>query len=85
MRSAEGWRAAPDVGRLFPSAQAAAPDTDTASPNATTRPTPFRAANRYALGRSSPLPMGEGFINASTTTPSVRSCGNTCGSGEPGE
>ena len=57
------------------------------TPNAAARPRPFRATNRYAPGRSSPLPMGEGqptSFNASTTTPSVSSCGNTRGSADPG-
>lgn len=57
-----GLRSGTDEGRLGPSAQAVAPLRDAASPTAEVHPSPFRLADRYAPGGSSPLPLGEGVL-----------------------
>ncbi|PZN97034.1 MAG: tRNA lysidine(34) synthetase TilS [Alphaproteobacteria bacterium] len=62
-----GPRSGTDGGRLCPSAQAAVPNCDTASPTAGVRPSPFRLADRYAPGGSSPLPSGEGVLSFDRT------------------
>ena len=51
-----------DEGRLYPSAQAVAPLRDAALPTVGDQPSPFRLADRYAPGGSSPLPRGEGLL-----------------------
>jgi len=68
------WRVAPDVGRLYPSAQAAAPCRDTACADCR-HPTHTlsRKNDRFALVRSSPLPQGEGFYSVRRISSSARS------------
>ena len=57
-----GPRSGTDGGRLYPSAQAVASFSDAASPTVGDQPSPFRLADRYAPGGSSPLPLGEGLL-----------------------
>lgn len=68
-----GPRSGTDEGRLYPSAQAVASFSDAALPTVDVRPSPFRLADRYAPGGSSPLPPGEGllFLDRTISTPTL--------------
>lgn len=68
-----GPRSGTDEGRLYPSAQAVASFSDAALPTVDVRPSPFRLADRYAPGGSSPLPLGEGLLilDRTVSTPTL--------------
>ena len=57
-----GPRSGTDEGRLYPSAQVVPSFSDAAASMPDVQPSPFRLADRYAPGASSPLPIGEGLL-----------------------
>lgn len=79
-----GPRSGTDEGRLYSSAQAVASPRDAATPTAEVRPSPFRLADRYAPGGSSPLPPGEGLLilDRTISTPTLAAALVSAGGGD---